>query len=293
LNHIVEVLTGANTEAVRQRGHDQLSTYGIGGEMKREAWQAVGRELLRLGLVEAAPGKFATLSLSEKGVAALRERTSITLTKPTDVARKTKSRAGEIEADEQLFDALRATRRRLADERNVPAYVIFSDVALREMARTYPSSPAEFRRIPGVGEQKLKDFSEPFLATIAEYLESNSRQTFGTPAAAVQSAAPRSSLNESERETLRRFERGESIDDIARGRGFVRSTISMHLALAVESGAALSRDRFFTADQQAEIAVAYARTGGRNLVGLRDSLGGKFSIDELRIFRAFAQRAET
>ena len=293
LNHIVEVLTGANTEAVRQRGHDQLSTYGIGGEMKREAWQAVGRELLRLGLVEAAPGKFATLSLSEKGVAALRERISITLTKPADVARKTKSRAGEIEADEKLFDALRATRRRLADERNVPAYVIFSDVALREMARTYPSSPAEFRRIPGVGEQKLKDFAEPFLATIAEYLESHSRQTFDAPAAAPD-AAPRraSALNDSESETLRRFQRGESIDDIARARGFVRATICTHLALAVESGAALSRDQFFTSDQQAEIAVAFARTGGRNLVGLRDSLGAKYSIDELRIFRAFAARVE-
>ncbi len=63
LNHIVEVLTGAKTEPVRQRGHDQLSTYGIGAEIKREAWQAIGRELLRLGLLETAPGKFATLSL--------------------------------------------------------------------------------------------------------------------------------------------------------------------------------------------------------------------------------------
>jgi ATP-dependent DNA helicase RecQ len=260
--------------------------------MKREAWQAVGRELLRLGLVEAAPGKFATLSLSEKGLAALRERTSITLTKPADVAKKTKSRAGEIEADEKLFDALRATRRRLADERNVPAYVIFSDVALREMARTYPNSPAEFRRIPGVGEQKLKDFAEPFLATISEYLEANARQTFGAAPAGAEPVSRRAALSDSESETLRRFQRGESIDDIARARGFVRSTICTHLALAIESGASLSRDRFFTPDQQAEIAVAFARTGPKNLVGLRDSLAGKYSIDELRIFRAFAQRAE-
>jgi ATP-dependent DNA helicase RecQ len=260
--------------------------------MKREAWQAVGRELLRLGLVEAAPGKFATLSLSEKGVAALRERISITLTKPTDVAKKTKSRAGEIEADEKLFDELRATRRRLADERNVPAYVIFSDVALREMARTYPTTSAEFRRIPGVGEQKLKDFAEPFLTTIADYLNSNPRQTFDAPTANAEQPVRRAALNDSEAETLRRFQRGESIDDIARARGFVRATIYTHLALAVESGAAVSREQFFTHDQQAEIAVAFARTGARNLVGLRDSLGGKYSIDELRIFRAFAQRAE-
>lgn len=290
LNHIVEVLMGAKTEAVRQRGHDQLSTYGIGGEMKREAWQAIGRELLRLGLVEAAPGKFATLQLTEDGLDALRQRRSITLTKPADVATKTKSRAGEIETDEALFDELRTLRRSIADERDVPAYVIFSDVALREMARSYPSSPAEFRRIPGVGEQKLKDFAEPFLAGIAAYLATNPRKTFG-----VASRAPvqrRATLNDSEAETLRRFEAGESIDDIAKARGFVRGTICTHLVLAIESGAPLTMDRFFTVDQQAEIAVAFGRFGGKNLTGLRDSLGGNYSVDELRVFRALAIRAD-
>ena len=77
-----------------------------------------------------------------------------------------------------LRRSARLVRRKLADERNVPAYVIFSDVSLREMARSYPTTPAEFRRIPGVGEQKLKDFAEPFLAAIAEYLQSNPRQRF-------------------------------------------------------------------------------------------------------------------
>ncbi|MDQ6656353.1 MAG: DNA helicase RecQ, partial [Verrucomicrobiota bacterium] len=136
LNHIVEVLTGADTEAVRQRGHNELSTYGIGRDLKRDAWQAIGRELLRLDLVACAPGKFATLELTEAGLATLRERKPITLTKRVEVptTTKTKDRAGNIECDELLFDQLRTLRRQIADERNVPAYVIFSDVALREMA---------------------------------------------------------------------------------------------------------------------------------------------------------------
>src|SRR5882762_3108546 len=75
LNHIVEVLTGADTEPIRQRRHNELSTYGIGREIKRDAWQAIGRELLRLGLVEVAPGKFATLQVTDAGRSALRERT--------------------------------------------------------------------------------------------------------------------------------------------------------------------------------------------------------------------------
>jgi len=113
------------------------------------------------------------------GRATLRERTPITLTKQVEKPpAKAKRRVGEIECDEALFAHLRGVRRTLADARNVPAYVIFSDVALREMARTYPTTPAEFRRIPGVGEQKLKDFAEPFLAAIADYLLINSRQSF-------------------------------------------------------------------------------------------------------------------
>src|SRR4051794_7458969 len=181
LNHVADVLRGADTEAIRQRSHNELSTYGIGRELKREAWQAIGRELLRLGLIESAPGKFATLSLTPAGRDALRHRTPIILTKQIEVvaqSRDQKARVGAIECDEVLFEHLRDLRRKLADERNVPAYVIFSDVSLREMARNYPTTPDAFRRIPGVGEQKLKDFATAFLDAIAEYLALHERQNF-------------------------------------------------------------------------------------------------------------------
>ena len=178
LGHIVDVLRGADTEAIRQRNHNELSTYGIGSELKRGEWQAIGRELLRLGLVECAPGKFATLSLTPAGLEALRKRTPIVLTKQIDIVEKAaRTRAGAIECDEVLFERLRALRRQLADERGVPAYIIFSDVSLREMARSYPTTASEFRRIPGVGEQKLKNFAEPFLNEIKSHMAAIQRGT--------------------------------------------------------------------------------------------------------------------
>src|SRR5205809_1900487 len=174
LGHVVDVLRGADTEAIRQRGHNELSTYGIGGELKRGEWQAIGRELLRLGLVECAPGKFATLSLTSAGMEALRKRTSIVLTKQIEIAEKSaRIKPGAIECDEVLFERLRALRRQLADERGVPAYIIFSDESLREMARNYPANSTEFRRIPGVGEQKLKDFGEVFMSAIRSHWAEN------------------------------------------------------------------------------------------------------------------------
>src|SRR5689334_6453052 len=175
LNHIVEVLIGGTSEAIAKRGHDHLSTFGIGKDLPREQWQRIGRELLRLGLVEAAPGKFATLGVTDAGMNALRKRTPITLTKPFEApAKKVRApRAGEIECDEELFERLRSLRRRIANERDVPAYIIFSDATLREMARACPQNKNEFAQISGVGQQKLKEFAEPFLAEIGEHLRSD------------------------------------------------------------------------------------------------------------------------
>jgi ATP-dependent DNA helicase RecQ len=287
LNHVVGVLTGADTQAIRQRGHNHLSTYGIGRELRRDAWQAIGRELLRLELIECAPGKFATLKLTKNGLDTLRERTPITLTKQIDISeQRARGGAGEIGCDEALFERLRTVRRKLADERDVPAYVVFSDVSLREMARSYPTTTSEFRRIPGVGEQKLKDFAEPFVAEITEYLRTNSRQTFREVLAPMRR---RSTLNDSEAETLRRFRRGDSIDEIARSRGFVRSTIYGHLVTAIECGKIVpqSRDRFFTSAQEKEISAAFRQISDGKLTDVSALLGGKYDMGELRVFRAF------
>src|SRR4029077_5392310 len=98
LNHLVEILRGADTEMIRQRRHNELSTYGIGGDLKRDAWQAIGRELLRLGLIECAPGKFATLTLTPAGRDALRHRTPITLTKQIEVVSKSRDQKARVGA---------------------------------------------------------------------------------------------------------------------------------------------------------------------------------------------------
>src|SRR5205809_6149205 len=268
LNHVVDILRGADTETIRQRRHNELSTYGIGRDLKRDAWQAIGRELLRLGLVECSPARFATLTLTPTGREGLRHRTPVTLTKQVDIAaQKGKPRAGAIECDELLFEQLRALRRKLADERDVPAYVIFSDVSLREMARNYPTTATEFRRIPGVGEQKLKDFAETFLSEIKNYLIGNPRRTFSNRLDPLPS--PRGSrLNESQRETLRRFRSGESVDEIARARAFVGSTIYDHLLAAIECGKLLPESccRFFTPAQHREIAAAFRQIPDGKLV---------------------------
>ena len=191
LNHVIEVLTGADTEKIRKWNHEQLSTYGIGGEHSRPEWAAIGRELIRLGHLRQTSGKFSVLELTDDGLAALKQRRKVTLTKPVTAPEPKVHRAGEIACDEVLFDRLRRLRKQLADERNVPAYIVFSDVALRQMARDYPASEREFTRISGVGEKKLREFGDAFLAEIAAHVENNPRQIFADDSFAAPPGARR------------------------------------------------------------------------------------------------------
>lgn len=178
VQHIVEVLCGADTERIRKWGHQSLSTYGIGKEIARPEWAAIGRELVRLGLVRQNAEKFNIVELTPDGLAALKTRRPIRLTRPVSAPDSAKHRVGEISCDEALFEALRHLRKQLADARGVPPYIVFSDVALRQMARHYPQTQAEFARISGVGEKKLREFGAVFMATIGGFLQTHPRQIF-------------------------------------------------------------------------------------------------------------------
>jgi ATP-dependent DNA helicase RecQ len=179
-NHVIDVLTGTDTEKVQRWGHGRLTTFGIGRDLSRSAWAAVARELMRLGYVTVSEGGFATLELTPEGRAVLVARTPIVLTKSMDLpkARRVVRREGTIACDEVLFERLRALRKQLADERKVPAYVIFGDATLRQMARDYPDRPAAMAGITGMGEKKRAEFGETFAKAIASFLESNPRIAF-------------------------------------------------------------------------------------------------------------------
>ena len=179
-NHVIEVLTGADTDKIRRWGHDQLSTYGIGKELGRPQWASVGRELMRLGYLAQSEGEYPTLELTAEGVEVLRSRAPIQLTKALDLpkARRVVRREGEIACDEILFDRLRILRKQIADERKVPAYVIFGDATLRQMAREYPDQEGRMEGIFGMGEKKRAEFGSAFASAIATFLETNPRMTF-------------------------------------------------------------------------------------------------------------------
>ena len=179
MNHLIEILTGSANEKIQRWGHDKLTTYGIGKDLTRPQWSAIGRDLLRLGYLAQDAGQFPTIALTDLGLEALKSRRVIMLSKPVELKKISVPRTGEIECDETLFDRLRKLRKRLADERSVPAYVIFGDNTLRQMAREYPTHIDALRMIGGMGEKKLAEFGNIFTNEVAAYLRTYPKVDFG------------------------------------------------------------------------------------------------------------------
>jgi ATP-dependent DNA helicase RecQ len=297
LNHIVAVLTGADTEKIRAWGHRHLSTYGIGTEHPRAEWGALARELMRLGYLHQESGKFPTVELTPEGLAALKDRRRITLTRPLAAPPEpAASRPGAVACDEALFERLRQLRKQLADAQGVPPYVVFGDTSLRWMARQYPTTECDFRRISGVGDAKLRAYGPAFLAAVRAYLEANPRQMFADEWTATPELMPSAAKTRGElltgtvRESVRLLEAGCDLATIARLRSLSEDTIATHLANALEAGLPLDLSRFFTPPEAAEMEAAFAQSEGTFLSPVHEALGGRYDYWKLRLFRATRHR---
>jgi ATP-dependent DNA helicase RecQ len=294
INQVAEVLTGADTENVRKWNHQKVSTYGIGREHSRADWKIIGRELIRLGWVRQSTEKFSTLALTPEGLAGLKQRNKVTLTRPVNAPETQSHRVGEIDCDEVLFESLCRLRKLLADERNVPTHIILSDVTLRKMAREYPRTTSELARISGMVEKKVREFGAALLGVIAGHLQSNPRQIFADDSFDTPASAPgRARLGDTARQTLRRFRSGESVEQIASARLLTTGTIYGHLAEALQAGEDMDLDQFLTLEEQREIAAAFQKMGFLNLSAVFQSLGGRYDYGRLRLLRAALNRQRT
>jgi len=177
--HIIDVLRGAATEKVAKAGHDRLPTFGAGAERKKEEWRSLIRQLVAAGFLHLDVKGHGGLAITDKGRALLRGEESFhyrqdTMRRAPPARRKARGETrgaapvAELSAAETaLLGGLKDLRLRLARERGVPAYVVFSDKSLADMARRWPRNAAEFAEVNGVGAAKLRDFATPFLDAIA------------------------------------------------------------------------------------------------------------------------------
>ncbi|GAA5186969.1 DNA helicase RecQ [Ferrimonas gelatinilytica] len=174
MGYIIEVLRGSQSQNVQERGHQKLSTWGVGKEKSHDHWLSVLRQLIHHGLVQQDITRSSVLVLTPAARAVLRGERSLELAEPRLVVAKSsgrRSRALPQSYDRKLFARLKQLRRTLADEHGVPPYVVFNDASLAEMAAEQPTTEWALLAINGVGERKLERYGAPFLTLIREYLD--------------------------------------------------------------------------------------------------------------------------
>ncbi len=169
--YVVEVLRGADTQRIREHGHHKLSTYGLGKDKSQEHWVSVLRQLIHSGLLSQNITRNMVLQLTEAARPVLRGETRLQLAEPRVLRVKSKDKSDAVltrSEDKALFQALRQLRKELANEADVPPYVVFSDATLIEMARFRPENEAQLLGINGVGHRKLERYGAAFLAALSQ-----------------------------------------------------------------------------------------------------------------------------
>ncbi|MCW3783815.1 DNA helicase RecQ [Defluviimonas salinarum] len=166
--HLIDILTGTATDKVRQRRHDDLPTFGVGRDLPKPQWQAVFRQMMGHDLIRPDPERHGAFRMTDDARPILRGEAQITLRRDTirKAAGKPVVKTLVSEEDAPLLSALKAKRRALAEAARVPAYVIFPDRTLIEMAETRPETLDQMARVSGVGAKKLESYGAAFLAVI-------------------------------------------------------------------------------------------------------------------------------
>jgi ATP-dependent DNA helicase RecQ len=167
--YIIEILRGARTERLLDRGHETLSVYGIGKSRSVEEWRSLVRSLLHQKQVEESQDGYSVLSLNDASWSILRGERPFHIAKALTATRNPRVPTPALTADgEALFERLRTLRKRLADTQGLPPYVIFHDSTLREIVQRKPQTLQEFAGIRGVGEGKLARYGQQFIAALRE-----------------------------------------------------------------------------------------------------------------------------
>jgi len=299
MRYIIEVLRGANTQKIRDLGHDQLSTYGIGKDQSMEEWLHLGRALLQQGLINETSDGYPIIKLNALSREILRRQREVEVAKRAAPVRQERTAGSgretilpELKPEEVvLFGRLRDLRKRLADAMGVPPYVVFPDATLHTMARRRPVSQEGFLHLPGVGKRKLDMYYAPFTDEMRAYCELHGlsmdesvpeEKTEPVPVA----RAPRYL-------TLELYRRGLDIEAIATESDRRPTTIVDHLCSLIEAGEDIDVSRLISPERHKAIYEVWQEVGDGFLRPVKDILGDEYSFEEIKLVRAAMRQSQS
>ncbi|MEM8778820.1 MAG: DNA helicase RecQ, partial [Cyanobacteria bacterium P01_G01_bin.49] len=277
MTHIIDVLRGSKKKKIEQYGHHLLSTYGIGKDRSMAEWKMLGRSLIHQGLVNETVDGFPVLKLNKHSWEIFRNERKVNIAVTESLSSKALNDYNPRKAESDLLlDRLRKLRKHLADQHQIPPYVVFADSSLRLMAQIKPQSSEAFKKISGVTAYKADHYGDSFVSEIRTFCQ---EQTL-----------PKPLPTQSNMITLQLYQQGLSISDIAERRGLKDSTIYSHLAELIEMQQPVEIEKFISENKKNKIIQCIETIGDNSLTPLKNHLGDYYSYNEIKLVRAWYRR---
>ncbi len=289
VGHIADVLTGSKSAQIIRCKHDELGVHGLLSEMNKKEVANLTHQLLDQNYISRTEGDRPVLTLNDRSADVLRGQVEVQLVKPAVGATKTKFDAQSWEGvDRGLFEILKIKRLHIAEERNVPAYLIFNDASLRDMARKRPTSIDTFGYTYGVGEVKKQDLGDYFAAIIRDYCAKYNIDSDIDLQSSSERLSTRSadSIQDWKREIFKRFANGATTSDVMKQTGRKESTVTGYLVEYILHENPSSVDVWVDTQTYNRVNQAIGQVGLSYLKPIYESLDREVTYETIKVVAA-------
>lgn len=256
-----QVLKGSNNKRIKDFNFNTLTTYGLLSSYTEKDIVERINKLLAEGFLQITEEKYPIIKLAQRAVPVLKGEEKVYIKKLV-----VKESITNTDIDSELFTVLKNLRKRIADEENIPPYIVFSDATLKEMCLHYPENETAMLTIKGVGQAKLDQFGNRFIEVIKAYVNENGKIDRNSV------KRMKKNTKKSHLETYDLYQEGLSIEDIAKNRGLSPLTIESHLFEAAKEGYDLDWDQIFNEETEALILKACEEVEEKKLKPLKEAL---------------------
>lgn len=281
---VTDVLKGSKSSKIISFGFDKLSTYGIMSEYSKDTIRDIISFLVAEGYLKSIGDKYPILALTKDASDVLFSDKTVTIKKKIEKLDKTYSKTDfeSLPFDKDLFEILRNLRKEIADRANVPPFVIFSDVSLKQMSTYYPTNVDNMLKISGVGNLKLEKYGDSFIKVIEQYMHSHNIKS----AKMIPENSNKTSSKEDTRLTTYNLYKneGKSIDEIAKFRDLKVRTIEQHLLDCYEKDMEINLEKHVNINFEDEIYKAIKIWNGEKLRDLKDMLPEDVSYFDIKYY---------
>lgn len=287
-NHIIDILIGKNTQQIRRHNHDKLSVHGIVKDFTHDEIGQIIKALLDRNYIRKNEGQYPTLSIAQKGAEFLRKNQILELTKPKTDNLSDKKAKSIIDFDDVLFEILRDKRKEIANNHNVPPFMIFGDKTLQEIAHYLPTNKEEFSKMSGVGEKKLEKYSSIFTKAVKKYIKDNDINVEELQRVKqVKNINNRATSQKYYQKTIELLQKKTPIKRIAKNQDRAIGTIIGHIEKILDDEVNVDVDYLkLPKNRFSDICKAFSEMEDERLKPVYEALGGKYDYDDIKLVRA-------